>query len=106
MRSCRRSEQRDAAGDCFDRVGSVCNRYAVTGVLRDAERLRDIIHDIDSVQRLDGRLRSHADVREEVASYLVAHRPPACALRQGTAVGLPPVGFSASTHAIRLMSRW
>ena len=44
-------------------------------IVRDAERLRDIIHDVDSVQRLDGRRRSHADVKEEAAIYLAA---PAC----------------------------
>ena len=44
-------------------------------IIRDAERLRDIIHDVDSVQRLDGRRRSHADVKEEAAIYLAA---PAC----------------------------
>ncbi len=41
-------------------------------IIRDAERLRDIIHDVDSVQRLDGRRRSHADVKEEAAIYLAA----------------------------------
>ncbi|MFC5435321.1 XAC0095 family protein [Rhodanobacter umsongensis] len=51
-------------------------------ILRDAERLRDIIHDIDSVQRLDGRRRSHADVREEAATYLAV---PACASLRGMA---------------------
>ncbi|OOG64786.1 hypothetical protein B0E46_05105 [Rhodanobacter sp. B04] len=49
-------------------------------IIRDAERLRDIIHDVDSVQRLDGRRRSHADVREEAASYLAV---PACAPLRG-----------------------
>jgi hypothetical protein len=49
-------------------------------ILRDAERLRDIIHDIDSVQRLDGRRRSHADVREEAATYLAVS---ACAPLRG-----------------------
>ncbi|OOG49139.1 hypothetical protein [Rhodanobacter sp. C01] len=49
-------------------------------IIRDAERLRDIIHDVDSVQRLDGRRRSHADVREEAASYLAV---PACASLRG-----------------------
>jgi hypothetical protein len=49
-------------------------------ILRDAERLRDIIHDIDSVQRLDGRRRSHADVREEAATYLAT---PACRPSRG-----------------------
>lgn len=39
-------------------------------ILRDAERLRDIIHAIDSMQRLDGQRRSHADVQEEAATYL------------------------------------
>ncbi|MHB1059758.1 MAG: hypothetical protein ACYC0F_17935 [Rhodanobacter sp.] len=39
-------------------------------ILRDAERLRDIIRAIDSMQRLDGRRRSHADVQEEAATYL------------------------------------
>ena len=41
-------------------------------IIRDAERLRDIIRDVDSVQRLDGRRRSHADVKEEAAIYLAA----------------------------------
>lgn len=49
-------------------------------ILRDAERMRDIIHDIDSVQRLDGRRRSHADVREEAATYLAT---PACRPSRG-----------------------
>lgn len=49
-------------------------------ILRDAERLRDIIHDIDSVQRLDGQRRSHADVREEAANYLAT---PACRPSRG-----------------------
>lgn len=44
-------------------------------IIRDAERLRDIIHDVDSVQRLDGCRRSHADVREEAATYLAT---PTC----------------------------
>ena len=38
-------------------------------IIRDAERLQDIIRDIDCVQRLDGRRRSHAGVREEAATY-------------------------------------
>lgn len=50
-------------------------------ILRDAERLRDIVHAIDNMQRLDGRRRSHADVREEAATYLVA---PACRPLRGT----------------------
>ncbi|MFC5580192.1 XAC0095 family protein [Rhodanobacter terrae] len=41
-------------------------------IIRDAERLRDIIRDVDCVQRLDGRRRSHADVKEEAAIYLAA----------------------------------
>lgn len=49
-------------------------------IIRDAERLCDIIHDVDSVQRLDGRRRSHADVREEAAVYLAT---PTCRPLQG-----------------------
>lgn len=49
-------------------------------IIRDAERVRDIIHAIDSVQRLDGRRRSHADVREEAAIYLAT---PACRPSRG-----------------------
>ena len=49
-------------------------------ILRDADRLRDIIHKVDSVQRLDGRRRSHADVMEEPAVYRIGHRHPSTEL--------------------------
>jgi hypothetical protein len=58
-------------------------------ILRDADRLRDIIHKVDSVQRLDGRRRSHADVMEESAVYRVGHRHPSTDLVPDDAWPLP-----------------
>ncbi|MHB1272205.1 MAG: XAC0095 family protein [Rhodanobacter sp.] len=39
-------------------------------IIRDAERLRDIIRDVDCVQRIDERHGTKPGVREEQASYL------------------------------------
>lgn len=72
-------------------------------IIRDAERLRDIIRDIDSVQHLDGHRRSHADVREEAATYLASltclplHGAPRPSARRTV---VEPLGACGKTPAL------
>jgi hypothetical protein len=73
-------------------------------IIRDAERLRDIIRNVDCAQRIDGRRRSHADVKEEAAIYLAAparlvlHAAPRPSVRPADA----PLGAGGRAPALHV----